>query len=107
MNLLNWALKGMITVYRYILSPVLGKNCRYLPTCSEYAYDAIDRFGPVKGSWLAVRRIGRCHPWGGSGFDPVPEKAPRHAQKKQYDRGSRDHGKKCKCSTGAARIPEK
>ena len=74
MKLLIWLLKGAITVYRYTLSPLLGKNCRYLPTCSEYAYEAVDRFGPFKGGLLAIRRIGRCHPWGGSGFDPVPEK---------------------------------
>ena len=75
MKLLNWLLKAMITVYRYTLSPLLGKNCRYLPTCSAYAYEAIDRFGPIRGGYLAIRRIGRCHPWGGSGFDPVPDLA--------------------------------
>ncbi|MBL4801333.1 MAG: membrane protein insertion efficiency factor YidD [Emcibacter sp.] len=74
MILLNWLLKGVITVYRYTLSPLLGKNCRYLPTCSEYAEEAIDRFGAFKGGLLALRRIGRCHPWGGHGYDPVPEK---------------------------------
>ncbi|VAV89834.1 Membrane protein insertion efficiency factor YidD [hydrothermal vent metagenome] len=74
MILLNWLLKALITVYRYTLSPLLGKNCRYLPTCSEYAAEAIDRFGAFKGGLLAIRRIGRCHPWGGHGFDPVPEK---------------------------------
>ncbi|PCJ44363.1 MAG: membrane protein insertion efficiency factor YidD [Alphaproteobacteria bacterium] len=74
MILLNWLLKALITVYRYTLSPLLGKNCRYLPTCSEYATEAIDRFGAFKGGLLAIRRIGRCHPWGGHGFDPVPEK---------------------------------
>jgi putative membrane protein insertion efficiency factor len=72
--LLNWLLKALITVYRYTLSPLLGKNCRYLPTCSEYATEAIDRFGAFKGGLMAIRRIGRCHPWGGHGFDPVPEK---------------------------------
>jgi len=79
MRILIWLLKGVITAYRYSLSPLLGKNCRFLPTCSEYAYEAIDRFGPFKGGLLAVRRIGRCHPWGGSGFDPVPdaEEIPR------------------------------
>jgi len=72
--LLNWLLKALITVYRYTLSPLLGKNCRYLPTCSEYATEAIDRFGAFKGGLMAIRRIVRCHPWGGHGFDPVPEK---------------------------------
>jgi len=73
-KLLSSLLKGLITVYRYTLSPLLGKNCRFQPTCSEYAHEAIDRFGAIKGGWLAMRRIGRCHPWGGHGFDPVPPK---------------------------------
>jgi len=82
--LLNWLLKGLITVYRYTLSPLLGKNCRYLPTCSEYAGEAIERFGAFRGSLLAIRRIGRCHPFGGHGYDPVPHNdAP----------GSKDRGR--------------
>ncbi|NOZ41853.1 MAG: membrane protein insertion efficiency factor YidD [Alphaproteobacteria bacterium] len=74
---MNWLLKGLITVYRYTLSPLLGKNCRYLPTCSEYAEQAIDRFGAFRGGLLALRRIGRCHPLGGHGYDPVPEQEPQ------------------------------
>lgn len=66
-------LKGLVLFYRYTLSSFMGRNCRYLPTCSEYALEALDRFGPLKGGWLALRRIGRCHPWGGDGYDPVPE----------------------------------
>ncbi len=66
-------LKGLIFLYRYTLSSFIGRNCRYLPTCSEYALEALDRFGPIKGGWLAMRRIGRCHPWGGDGYDPVPK----------------------------------
>jgi putative membrane protein insertion efficiency factor len=61
-----------IRAYRLFLSPLIGKNCRYHPTCSAYALEALDRHGPIKGSWLAVRRILRCHPWGGMGNDPVP-----------------------------------
>ena len=72
MNMLNHLLKAVITIYRYTLSPLLGKNCRYLPTCSQYAREAINRYGALKGGWLAARRIGRCHPWGGHGYDPVP-----------------------------------
>ena len=53
-------------------SRVLPPSCRYTPTCSAYAIEALRRYGAVKGGWLALRRIGRCHPWGGSGFDPVP-----------------------------------
>ncbi|MDJ0684981.1 MAG: membrane protein insertion efficiency factor YidD [Alphaproteobacteria bacterium] len=62
-----------IRVYRYVLSPLLGPRCRFAPTCSAYAIEAIDKHGPVKGLLLAARRIGRCHPWGGSGYDPVPD----------------------------------
>ncbi|MDW8370335.1 MAG: membrane protein insertion efficiency factor YidD [Geminicoccaceae bacterium] len=58
--------------YRLLLSPVRGPSCRYLPTCSEYALEALERHGAWRGGWLALRRVARCHPWGGSGFDPVP-----------------------------------
>lgn len=64
--------KAPILVYRYTFSAFAGRQCRFLPTCSEYAVEAIDRHGPVRGSWLAVRRVCRCHPWGGEGYDPVP-----------------------------------
>lgn len=62
-----------IHLYRWLLSPLLGINCRYQPTCSRYALEALERHGAWRGSWLALRRIGRCHPWGGAGHDPVPE----------------------------------
>lgn len=72
----------LIRSYQWLLSPVLGSNCRFHPTCSEYAAQAIATHGAARGGWLALRRIGRCHPWGGSGFDPVPETPtrpePRH-----------------------------
>ena len=61
-----------IGIYRYGLTWLLPKSCRFAPSCSEYAQEAIVRHGPVRGGWLALRRIVRCHPWGGSGFDPVP-----------------------------------
>lgn len=64
----------LIDAYRYLISPFLGNNCRFYPTCSSYAQEAIERFGPWRGSWLAIRRIGRCHPWHEGGIDPVPEK---------------------------------
>lgn len=59
--------------YRLFLSPLLGQNCRYAPTCSAYALEALERHGALRGGWLAARRIARCHPWGGSGVDDVPE----------------------------------
>ena len=61
-----------IRLYQRFLSPLLPPSCRFTPSCSHYAVEALARHGPVKGGWLAVRRIGRCHPWGGTGYDPVP-----------------------------------
>ncbi len=69
----------LIRFYRYAVSPLLPPRCRYLPTCSEYALEAVERHGAVRGGWLAVRRIARCHPWGGAGYDPVPETHRRRA----------------------------
>jgi len=63
---------GLVRLYRLVLSPWLGSNCRYQPTCSSYAIEALQVHGVLRGSWLAIRRMGRCHPWGGSGYDPVP-----------------------------------
>ncbi|MBE6321561.1 MAG: membrane protein insertion efficiency factor YidD [Paludibacteraceae bacterium] len=61
-----------IKFYRHFISPLLPPSCRYTPTCSQYALEAIQKHGPLKGLYLAVRRILRCNPWGGSGYDPVP-----------------------------------
>jgi putative membrane protein insertion efficiency factor len=66
------AMKGAVIAYRYSLSAFLGQGCRFRPTCSEYAIDAITRHGALRGGWLAARRVARCHPWGGDGWDPVP-----------------------------------
>ena len=65
-------LLGLIRLYQLTLSPWLGLRCRYEPTCSKYAAEAIVRFGVRRGVWLAAKRLGRCHPWGRSGYDPVP-----------------------------------
>jgi len=70
--LLSLPFLGLIRLYQLVLSPLLGPKCRYTPTCSHYAMEAIRKYGPLKGCWLAIRRIGRCHPWGGHGHDPVP-----------------------------------
>jgi putative membrane protein insertion efficiency factor len=67
---------GLIGIYRLTFSAILGRSCRFLPTCSEYAEEALRKHGAARGSWLALRRIARCHPWGGSGFDPVPDEWP-------------------------------
>jgi len=66
-------LVALIRIYQLTLSPWLGTNCRHLPTCSSYAIEAISRFGPLAGGWLALKRIGRCRPRGTSGYDPVPQ----------------------------------
>ncbi|HEX2829925.1 MAG TPA: membrane protein insertion efficiency factor YidD [Burkholderiales bacterium] len=65
-------LVGLVKAYRYFLSPLLGPSCRFYPTCSAYAVEAIDTHGAIKGSWLALRRIMKCHPWHPGGVDPVP-----------------------------------
>jgi hypothetical protein len=62
-----------VRAYRVVLSPWVGMNCRYQPTCSAYALEALEKHGAVKGSYLTIRRILRCHPWGGSGIDNVPD----------------------------------
>lgn len=61
-----------IRIYQMVLSPLLPNACRFQPTCSHYSIEAIAKHGPIKGLWLAIRRISRCHPWGGHGHDPVP-----------------------------------
>ncbi len=61
-----------IKIYQTIISPLLGPSCRFSPTCSQYAVEAIQKYGPFKGSWLSFKRILKCHPWGESGYDPVP-----------------------------------
>lgn len=69
---LSWLLLALIAFYRTCISPLLPPACRYTPTCSQYAKEAIQKYGAFKGGWLAFKRILRCNPWGGSGYDPVP-----------------------------------
>jgi putative membrane protein insertion efficiency factor len=68
----RWAVIMLVRIYRMTLSPWLGPACRFDPSCSGYAMEAVQRHGVVRGGWLALRRIGRCHPLGGFGYDPVP-----------------------------------
>ena len=65
-------LLALVRFYRYAISPMLGRNCRFVPSCSEYALEAVEPHGALKGSWLAARRVCRCHPFSGGGYDPVP-----------------------------------
>ncbi|HXQ30718.1 MAG TPA: membrane protein insertion efficiency factor YidD [Steroidobacteraceae bacterium] len=69
--------RAVILAYRWTLSPLLGPSCRFYPSCSAYALEAVDRHGAVRGAWLALKRIGRCHPLHPGGYDPVPERASR------------------------------
>lgn len=75
-NILKWIVGGifiiLIKLYQYLLSPLLGAQCRYTPTCSQYGMEAIKKYGAFKGGWLTLKRIARCNPWGGHGHDPVP-----------------------------------
>ena len=72
MRWLSWPLIGLVRAYQLFLSPMLPRSCRFDPSCSHYAIDALRLHGPLAGTWLAIRRIFRCHPWGGMGYDPVP-----------------------------------
>ncbi|HQV08463.1 MAG: membrane protein insertion efficiency factor YidD [Thauera sp.] len=63
---------ALVRFYRYAISPMLGRNCRFHPTCSEYAIEALERHGALRGGWMAAKRVGRCHPFNPGGYDPVP-----------------------------------
>jgi len=73
MNIFSKIIIKIIKFYQYILSPYLGNNCRYLPTCSEYSIESLKKHGIIKGVYLSLKRILNCHPLGGEGFDPVPK----------------------------------
>jgi uncharacterized protein len=70
---------ALIRLYQWTLSPLLGPKCRFHPSCSQYALEAVERFGILQGSWLTVRRLGRCHPWHPGGIDPVPATDRMHS----------------------------
>ena len=71
-RLLAWLFILLIRIYKEVISPMLTARCRYSPTCSEYGIQAVKKYGPFKGGWLTLKRIGSCHPWGGHGHNPVP-----------------------------------
>ena len=74
MNIFTYTLIKFIKIYKYLISPLIGPSCRYLPTCSEYSLEALKTYGFLKGLLLSFKRIISCHPWGNSGFDPVKKK---------------------------------
>jgi putative membrane protein insertion efficiency factor len=71
-HILSLPLIALIKIYQWIISPLLGPKCRFTPTCSQYALEALKKYGLFKGGWLSIKRISQCHPWGGHGHDPVP-----------------------------------
>jgi putative membrane protein insertion efficiency factor len=72
---LRWTLIGFLRAYRLVISPLYGQVCRYHPSCSAYALEAVTLHGSLRGTWLAVRRLSRCHPWAAGGYDPVPPRS--------------------------------
>ena len=69
---LSYPLIGLVKFYQHFISPLTPSACRYTPTCSQYTLEALQKHGHIKGTWLGIKRIARCQPWGGSGYDPVP-----------------------------------
>lgn len=94
-----------ILVYRYGISPMIGPRCRFHPTCSAYALEALDRYGPVRGLWLTLRRLARCHPWHPGGVDPLPEDAS--ASPRYLGRAWRGKSVPCSCDPSASPRPER
>ncbi len=74
---MKWLLVMVLRGYRLVISPLYGQVCRYYPSCSAYALAAVEQHGSARGSWLALRRLGRCHPWSAGGYDPVPDVCPQ------------------------------
>lgn len=72
LNILSWPFILLIKFYQYVISPNIGPKCRFTPTCSQYAIEALKKYGIIKGGWLSLKRISKCHPWGSHGHDPVP-----------------------------------
>ena len=72
LQILSFPFIAIVKLYQLLISPWLGPSCRYIPTCSQYAVEALEKYGPLKGLWLTLKRIAKCHPWGGHGHDPVP-----------------------------------
>jgi len=80
-GMLNWSLRAFVRLYQFLISPLLLPSCRFLPSCSDYAIEAIERHGALRGLGFALRRLARCNPWGGNGYDPVPDPATRYVRR--------------------------
>jgi putative membrane protein insertion efficiency factor len=85
MSFISKILTGLVRVYQGAISPYLGNHCRHTPTCSQYTIDAIQEWGPVKGIWMGMKRLSRCHPWGTHGFDPVPKNPNKNVSEQIVD----------------------
>jgi len=83
-SLLSLPLVVVIRAYQVLLSPLTGPTCRFYPSCSSYAVTALTRFGPLRGSWLSIRRLARCHPWNPGGVDRVPERTAKPSSTKAH-----------------------
>ena len=77
-KIVTFPLVLLIRGYQLIVSPILGSNCRFMPTCSEYALESLKAYGLIKGTFLTIKRIGKCHPWGSHGYDPIPTKMEKN-----------------------------
>ncbi len=89
----SFVLRSLVKGYQYLISPLLPGSCRYIPSCSAYAAEALTRHGALKGGWLAVRRIARCQPFGGMGYDPVPGAPARACHHSHSSTSPHDHAK--------------
>jgi hypothetical protein len=83
----KYLLIGLLRAYRAVISPLYGQVCRYHPSCSAYALEAVREHDSLRGSWLAVRRLARCHPWAAGGYDPVPPRTGRHEPEESAEPG--------------------
>ncbi|MEO5342649.1 MAG: membrane protein insertion efficiency factor YidD [Gammaproteobacteria bacterium SHHR-1] len=83
-NPAQWLLIKLVRFYQLVFSPLLGRSCRYEPTCSSYMLQAVARFGALRGGWMGIKRIFRCHPFHPGGYDPVPERPDQHRQKHDH-----------------------